>query len=275
MRGEEGNQAQVTATIREVLTEPQYRDTRFKMITLAGHLTKVERTILTAYFEEQEKERQIKEAFEYEMRNKAVVMGGAARSEDLIEHYPIAYGAKGDTKATNPKDAIGGSKLPIHLWPSVATVLGCLGLLDGSLKYGRQNWRAAGVKYSIYLDAAMRHLMAAWEGEDNDPDSGLPHEAHVLACMAIIVDARTNGKLTDDRAYVEHASYQRYRGFINAMTFHVDRLKEKYNLRSPRHYTRQDSQGTNPCGTAADLPYANAGQPARTEGGPSCEIRNR
>lgn len=269
MLGEEGNST--------------YISEKYNMHQLVNAMTPDQRATMRDILNDRERERQAKqskEAFEYEMRNKAAVLGGAARSDQYCNQVgdssPIAYGAKGsDTKATNPKDAIGGSKLPIHLWPSVATVLGCLGLLDGSLKYGRQNWRAAGVKYSIYLDAAMRHLMAAWEGEDNDPDSGLPHEAHVLACMAIIVDARTNGKLTDDRAYVEHASYRRYRGFINAMTFHVDRLKEKYNLRSPRHYTRQDSQGTNPCGTAADLPYANAGQPARTEGGPSCEIRNR
>ena len=38
---------------------------------------------------------------------------------------------RADGKPTNPKDAIGSDKLPLHLWPSTATALGCLGLLDG------------------------------------------------------------------------------------------------------------------------------------------------
>lgn len=50
------------------------------------------------------------------------------------------------TKPTNPKDAIGSSKLPLHLWPTTATVVGCMALLDGALKYGRSNWRPGGVR---------------------------------------------------------------------------------------------------------------------------------
>ena len=50
----------------------------------------------------------------------------------------------GELKETNPKDAIGSQKLPLHLWPTTATAMGCLGLLDGALKYGRANWRVSG-----------------------------------------------------------------------------------------------------------------------------------
>jgi hypothetical protein len=56
-------------------------------------------------------------------------------------------------KDTNPKDAVGSDKLPLHLWPESATMYGCLGLLEGMSKYGRSNWRAAGVRASIYYDA--------------------------------------------------------------------------------------------------------------------------
>ncbi|KKL55932.1 hypothetical protein LCGC14_2250470 [marine sediment metagenome] len=88
------------------------------------------------------------------------------------------------TKPTNPKDALGSNKVPLHLWPQTATILGAMGLLDGALKYGRSNWRAVGIRASIYYDAVDRHMSAWFEGEDNDPDSGLPHLAHALAGLA-------------------------------------------------------------------------------------------
>lgn len=136
-------------------------------------------------------------------------------------------------KPTNPKDLIGSSKLPIHLWPETATSLGCLGLLDGMLKYGRSNWREAGVRVTIYVDAARRHLAAYFEGEDVDPDSGLPHLAHALACLAILVDAGAADKLVDDRAYRGEG----YRDLVTELTPHVERLKDKHADKTPKHYT--------------------------------------
>lgn len=140
------------------------------------------------------------------------------------------------TKATNPKDAIGSTKLPLHLWPSTATAMGCIGLANGALKYGRSNWRAAGVRASIYVDAAKRHLDAWFEGEECDPDDGAPHLAAALACLAIIVDADAAGKLTDDRQVAGG-----YRGLIEKLTPHVARLQELHAGRDPKHYTIADS----------------------------------
>lgn len=140
------------------------------------------------------------------------------------------------SKPTNPKDMIGSDKLPLHLWPEAASIMGCLGLLDGALKYGRSNWRESGVRVSIYIDACRRHLAAYFEGEDTDPDSGLPHLCHALACLAIIVDAGNSGKLTDDRQY-------RGRGYgdvVKNLTPHVKRLKEKYTDRQVKHWSIQD-----------------------------------
>lgn len=139
-------------------------------------------------------------------------------------------------KPSNPKDLIGSDKLPLHLWPTTATALGCLGLLDGMLKYGRSNFRVVGVRASIYFDAAQRHLFAWWEGEDNDPDSGLPHLAHLLACIAIIVDAKAAGKLEDDRMVVGG-----YRKLVTELTPYVARLKKIHEQRNPKHYTIKDS----------------------------------
>lgn len=143
------------------------------------------------------------------------------------------------TKPSNPKDLIGSSKIPIHLWPTTATLMGALGFLDGALKYGRSNFREVGVRASIYYDAARRHLDAWFEGEDIDPDSGLPHLAHALACLGILVDAEAAEKLNDDRMVAGG-----YRNLLDQLTPHVERLKQKHGDKQVKHYTIEDSRGT-------------------------------
>lgn len=141
-----------------------------------------------------------------------------------------------ETKPTNPKDIVGSDKLPLHLWPATATVFGCLGLLDGALKYGRSNWRVAGVRLSIYVDAIQRHVSAMFEGEWLDPDSGVPHISHILACAAIIADAEAAGKLEHDEQYPGG-----YRELVDDLTQHVPRLKAKHSDKSPKHYSVVDA----------------------------------
>ena len=144
------------------------------------------------------------------------------------------------TKPSNPKDAIGSDKLPLHLWPAAASALGCIGMLEGLVKYGRNNFRFAGIRYSIYLDACKRHLDALLEAEDHAPDTGTPHLANALACLGIIADAMANGTLIDDRNYVPKPGHWRH--FIDHVcTPHVARLKKMFAHKSPKHYTVQDN----------------------------------
>ena len=118
-----------------------------------------------------------------------------------------------------------------------ATVYGTLALLDGCLKYGRSNWRSAGVRASIYYDACMRHLSKWFEGETIDTDSGLPHLAHALACIAILIDAFEGGKLKDDRAYKGG-----YIELLKKVTPLVQKLKEVHKDKNPKHWTIQDKE---------------------------------
>lgn len=137
-------------------------------------------------------------------------------------------------KETNPKDQIAVGKVPLHLWPATATAMGAIGLLDGMAKYGRSNWREAGVRASVYISACQRHLAAWFEGEDTDPDSGLPHLGHALACLAILVDAQAADKLTDDRQYPGG-----YRKLIDELTPLVAMVNEKYKDKpAPKHYDK-------------------------------------
>ena len=135
-------------------------------------------------------------------------------------------------KNTNPKDLIGSDKLPLHLFPQTANIYGALALLDGALKYGRSNWRVAGVRASIYYDAILRHLNKWFGGIDIDSDSGLPHLAHAIACIAILIDAKEANKLKDDRMYPVG-----YEKILKKMTKHVKRLKEKHKNKNPKHWT--------------------------------------
>ena len=46
--------------------------------------------------------------------------------------------------------------------------------------YGSHNWRG-GLAYSRVIGAILRHILAINRGEDIDPESRLPHTAH-LGC---------------------------------------------------------------------------------------------
>lgn len=152
-----------------------------------------------------------------------------------------AYGTAPDphpaAKASNPKDAIGAGKAALSLVPATALAYASLAHLNGAMKYGAWNWRKAGVRASIYLDAAMRHLLAWQDGEEADPEDGVPHLAAVLACVNILIDARACGKLTDDRPPSVGAAK-----VIRAAALEVKRLKDLHADRHPRHWTIADTE---------------------------------
>jgi hypothetical protein len=139
-------------------------------------------------------------------------------------------------KASNPKEAFGSNKLPLHLWPATATAAGCLAFLHGALKYGKHNWREAGVRATTYVDAFYRHVAAWYEGEDLDSDSGLSHLAHALACIAVLVDAQAAGKLNDDRAYP--GGYGKLTRELTKLVLKLKLAAELSDRPEPKHYTK-------------------------------------
>ena len=104
------------------------------------------------------------------------------------------------TKDTNPKDAVGIAKVPMSVLPAEVVMEAGLALMEGGRKYGRHNFREAGVRYSVYYDACFRHLMAWWEGEDIDQDSGLSHVTKAIAGLMVLRDSMIIGNAADDRA---------------------------------------------------------------------------
>lgn len=100
----------------------------------------------------------------------------------------------------NPKEAIGATKLPLHLCSPVAMAHWSLAQYAGLIKYGAWNWREAGVRASTYIAAMLRHIEAYSSGEEHDPVDGTYHLGNIMACASILMEARVMGKLTDDRA---------------------------------------------------------------------------
>lgn len=105
-----------------------------------------------------------------------------------------------DLPDDNPKTALGALKPPM-LSVVPATVLIQMGqvMALGKKKYGAYNWRKQNVSASTYVDAALRHLVSWWDGEDIDPESGQSHLAHAAASLAVIIDALATGHANDDR----------------------------------------------------------------------------
>lgn len=112
-----------------------------------------------------------------------------ARIHTLIDKLPDS----------NPKSAHGVQKVPLHLVPPSALIYMARAFGNGAVKYGAYNWRETTLSASVYYAAAMRHMLAWFDGEELATDSGLPHMAHALACLALIVEATEGGNLVDDR----------------------------------------------------------------------------
>lgn len=102
--------------------------------------------------------------------------------------------------AVNPKE-IAGSKKPgvFSVFPRWVSLLVGRVMETGASKYGKFNYRDSTISASVYEDAMERHAQLWFDGEDNDPESGVSHLAHVIACATLLLDAQASGKLHDNR----------------------------------------------------------------------------
>jgi hypothetical protein len=143
-----------------------------------------------------------------------------------------------DIKASNPKDAIGSTKVPMGLVPGIVTAYASLAWLEGKTKYGGVNWRDAGVKSTVYVDALLRHCMKWFDGgEWADKKTRVPHLASIIACAGILLDAELNGKLVDDRPKSAKALPDK----LDELSEIVEHLKELHKDKNPHHYTILDN----------------------------------
>ena len=60
-----------------------------------------------------------------------------------------------EAKEMNPKDGVGTGKVPMSTVPAVVLAEIGLAMLEGARKYGRHNYRVAGIRASVYYDAML------------------------------------------------------------------------------------------------------------------------
>lgn len=145
-----------------------------------------------------------------------------------------------DTKLTNPKDSFGSAKLDMGLVPWTLMVCAARAFLEGALKYGRFNWRIAGVRSSIYHAALLRHVAKWWNGQDYDKQTRVHHLDNAIACLTILRDAELYGKLNDDRPPCPDPDAMA--AMIDAAAEDVGRLKEIFKGHDPKQYTISDTE---------------------------------
>jgi hypothetical protein len=153
----------------------------------------------------------------------------AAKEQQAAQAYSV--------KPSNPKDAIATDKAPLHLVPAAFKAYTAMALAEGAMKYGAHNWRAAGVRASVYKSALDRHLDKWWNGEDCDPATGVPHLANACACLAILIDARVSEKLTDDRPPKQKQLGQLLDGAVPTT---IAGLRRVFGSADPKHWTIDD-----------------------------------
>ncbi len=100
--------------------------------------------------------------------------------------------------ATTMKDDKKDEKIQLELIPTgplreIAKVL-----MHGVDKYELNDWRK-GLEWTRYYGSIQRHMMAWMDGEELDPDSGLPHLAHVATCAMFLLEYQRTNAGEDDR----------------------------------------------------------------------------
>lgn len=89
------------------------------------------------------------------------------------------------------------SLISIELMEALARVR-----MFGTVKYSRGDWKR-GFKVTRSCAAALRHIFRYLSGETLDPESGLPHPAHAVACLEHVLYDMKHHPENDDRDAAE------------------------------------------------------------------------
>jgi hypothetical protein len=89
-------------------------------------------------------------------------------------------------------------KVQLTLIPYEAQKQEALVMMFGAKKYSRDNWKK-GLPFLSVCDSILRHVNAYIQGETNDPESGLPHMAHLRCNAAFLIEFGITHPELDDR----------------------------------------------------------------------------
>lgn len=122
----------------------------------------------------------------------------------IIAYPKLTPVSEGEVRVVNPKTGGAKGRKPQRLdlvpWEPINRISEVYAF--GASKYDDHNWRK-GYEWSLSFAALMRHMGAFWEGEDVDPESGLPHVAHAgFHVLTLLAFMEEHGNL-DDRPNVD------------------------------------------------------------------------
>lgn len=124
----------------------------------------------------------------------ALIMGTGVLKTEWVDPKIYFIGTVSGERAvpgeTEPGMKFDGGKRDFTLlpWASVEEIVKVLEF--GAQKYERDNWKKVEDAQHRYTKAALRHLVAYTQGEVNDPESGLPHLAHLGCCVLFLLDPK-------------------------------------------------------------------------------------
>lgn len=147
---------------------------------------------------------------------------------------PTLPGVSPASKPSNPKDVVGIRKVSLSVLPTPVMWEVSLGMMEGALKYGRHNYRAIGVRASVYYDATQRHLTDWWEGQDIDPASRLNHITKAISSLTVLRDAMIRDNWEDDRPPATNPQ------FLVDLNERASELVDQYAHMNPKHYTNKN-----------------------------------
>jgi hypothetical protein len=136
-----------------------------------------------------------------------------------------------ESKPSNPKDIAGIRKVGMSVLPWRVLWRVAVAMFEGTVKYGRHNYRGVGVRASVYFDALQRHIGAWWEGEDIDRESQLNHVDKAIATLVVLRDSMLGGNWVDDRPIGEPED-------LSPLHKMVSDLIDKHVDKTPHHYSR-------------------------------------
>lgn len=117
-------------------------------------------------------------------------------------------------------DKVDFALVPVHPHTEVARVW-----TFGKKKYDAWNWKK-GFIWSRPYAAALRHIYAWARGESNDPETGMPHLAHAICCLMMLIEFEHKGIGEDDRQkeFDEFAEAKRLRAKQEELCAKYDEL---------------------------------------------------
>lgn len=122
--------------------------------------------------------------------------------KEPTSHFENIQEPKEGVKLSNPKQAFGDKKPPLHLIHPIAELHESAALHSGRLKYGENNYIETPVEAMTYVGAILRHVKQWVSGERVDAKELVHHLGAIRACTTILLTAEATGMLIDNRPVV-------------------------------------------------------------------------